>query len=43
MRLFGGERIANIMQKLKIPEGEPIFHPMITKNVEKAQKKSRRE
>lgn len=39
MRLFGGERIANIMQKLKIPEGEPIFHPMITKNVEKAQKK----
>ncbi|MCX7909423.1 MAG: preprotein translocase subunit SecA [Ignavibacteria bacterium] len=39
MRLFGGERIANIMQRLKIPEGEPIFHPMITKNVEKAQKK----
>lgn len=42
MRLFGGERIANIMQKLKIPEGEPIFHPMITKNVEKSpEKKSR--
>lgn len=39
MRLFGGERIANIMQKLKIPEGEPIQHPLITKNVEKAQKK----
>lgn len=39
MRLFGGERIANIMQRLKIPEGEPIHHPMITKNVEKAQKK----
>lgn len=39
MRLFGGERIASIMQKLKIPEGEPIFHPLITKNVEKAQKK----
>ncbi len=39
MRLFGGERIAGIMQKLKIPEGEPIFHPMITKNVERAQKK----
>ncbi len=39
MRLFGGERIASIMQKLKIPEGEPIQHPMITKNVERAQKK----
>lgn len=39
MRLFGGERIANIMQKLKIPEGEPIQHPMITKNVERAQRK----
>ncbi len=39
MRLFGGERIASIMQRLKIPEGEPIQHPMITKNVERAQKK----
>lgn len=39
MRLFGGERIANIMQKLKIPDGEPIQHPMITKNVERAQRK----
>ncbi len=39
MRLFGGERIAGIMQKLKIPEGEPIQHSMITKNVERAQKK----
>jgi len=39
MRLFGGERIANIMQKLKIPEGEPIQHSMITKNVERAQRK----
>lgn len=39
MRLFGGERIANVMQRLKIPEGEPIQHSMITKNVERAQKK----
>lgn len=39
MRLFGGERIANVMQTLKVPEGEPIQHPMITKSVEKAQKK----
>jgi preprotein translocase subunit SecA len=39
MRLFGGERIANVMRTLKIPEGEPIQHSMITKNVERAQKK----
>jgi preprotein translocase subunit SecA len=39
MRLFGGERIATVMQRLKIPEGEPIEHSMITKSVERAQKK----
>jgi preprotein translocase subunit SecA len=39
MRLFGGERVSGIMQKLNIPEGEPIQHSMITKNVERAQKK----
>jgi preprotein translocase subunit SecA len=39
MRLFGGERVAGIMGKLKIPEGEPIQHSMISKSVEKAQKK----
>ena len=39
MRLFGGERIAGIMQGLKIPDGESIQHSMITKSVERAQKK----
>lgn len=39
MRLFGGERIAAVMSRLKIPEGEPIQHSMITKSVERAQKK----
>ncbi len=39
MRLFGGERIAGIMQRLKVPDGEPIQHSMITKSVERAQKK----
>lgn len=39
MRLFGGERIAGVMQSLKIPDGEPIQHSMITKSVERAQKK----
>ena len=39
MRLFGGEKIANVMARLKIPEGEPIQHSMISKSVERAQKK----
>ena len=39
MRLFGGERIAGIMQRMKMPEGEPITHAMVTRSVERAQKK----
>ncbi len=39
MRLFGGARIAAIMQRMKVPDGEPIQHSMITKSVENAQKK----
>jgi len=39
MRLFGSDRIAGIMQKLGLQEGEVIQHSMITKSVERAQKK----
>jgi preprotein translocase subunit SecA len=39
MRLFGGDRVSGIMQKMKVPEGEPIQHSMMTKSVERAQKK----
>lgn len=39
MRLFSSERIASVMQRLGFEEGEAIEHKMITKNVEKAQKK----
>jgi preprotein translocase subunit SecA len=39
MRLFGSERIAGVMQKLGMKEGEVIKSPMITKSVERAQKK----
>ncbi|MBS1517328.1 MAG: preprotein translocase subunit SecA [Bacteroidetes bacterium] len=39
MRLFGSERIANVMQRLGIKEGEAIEHKMITNSVERAQKK----
>ncbi len=39
MRLFGSERIASVMQRLGIQEGEAIEHKMITSSVERAQKK----
>jgi preprotein translocase subunit SecA len=39
MRLFGSERIAGIMDKLGLRDGEMIQHPMITKSIERAQKK----
>lgn len=39
MRLFGSDRISSVMTKMGIKEGEVIQHPMITKSVERAQKK----
>jgi len=39
MRMFGSERIAPIMDRLGMKEGEVIQHSMITKQIEKAQKK----
>ena len=39
MRLFGSERIARIMDRLGIQEGEVIQHPMITRSIERAQRK----
>ncbi len=39
MRLFGSERVARIMDRMGIEEGEVITHPMITRSIEKAQKK----
>ena len=39
MRLFGSENIATMMDKLGMDEDEPIEHKLITRSVEKAQKK----
>ena len=39
MRLFGSERIASLMDKMGIQEGEVIQAPMMTKAIERAQKK----
>lgn len=39
MRLFGSERVAAIMDRLGLKEGEVIQHSMITRSIERAQKK----
>ncbi|OGR24293.1 MAG: preprotein translocase subunit SecA, partial [Desulfuromonadales bacterium GWD2_54_10] len=39
LRIFGSERVAKIMDFLKIEEGEAITHTMINKSIENAQKK----
>lgn len=39
MRLFGSERIASVMQRLGVEDGDAIEHKMITNSVERAQKK----
>jgi preprotein translocase subunit SecA len=39
MRLFGSDRITGIMDKIGLKEGEMIQHSMITKSIERAQRK----
>lgn len=39
LRIFGSQRVAFVMEKLRIPEGEPIEHGMISRAIENAQKK----
>jgi preprotein translocase subunit SecA len=37
LRIFGGERLSGIMQRLKMPEGEPIEHTIVNRSIAKAQ------
>ena len=37
LRIFGGERLSAIMQRLKMPEGEPIEHSIVNRSIAKAQ------
>jgi preprotein translocase subunit SecA len=39
MRLFGGANIKNLMARIGMEDGEPIYHPWLNKSIEKAQKK----
>lgn len=39
MRIFGSEKMSNVLHKLGLPEGEALVHPWISKALEKAQQK----
>ena len=39
LRIFASERVAAIMDRLKMPEGEAIEHPWVTRAIENAQRK----
>ncbi len=39
MRLFGGENFKQLMSKAGMKPGEPIYHPLLNKSIESAQKK----
>ena len=39
LRIFGGERLKSIMDRLKMPEDEAIEHPMVNRSLESAQRK----
>ncbi|OCC16403.1 Protein export cytoplasm protein SecA ATPase RNA helicase [Dissulfuribacter thermophilus] len=39
LRIFGGDKIQKMMDKLGMEEGEPIEHPMLSKAIENAQRK----
>jgi len=39
MRLFGGDRMKLMMSRIGMPNGEPIYHPWLTKGIENAQTK----
>nr|MBP7526072.1 preprotein translocase subunit SecA [Propionivibrio sp.] len=39
LRIFAGDRLKMIMEKLKMPEGEAIEHPLVSRSLESAQRK----
>ncbi|MDR2731552.1 MAG: preprotein translocase subunit SecA, partial [Treponema sp.] len=39
MRLFGGEKMKAIMSRIGMQGGDPIYHPMLNRSIENAQKK----
>ncbi|MCL2724995.1 MAG: preprotein translocase subunit SecA [Polyangiaceae bacterium] len=39
MRIFGGDRVKSLMERMGLPDDEPIEHPWVTKSIQDAQRK----
>jgi preprotein translocase subunit SecA len=39
MRIFAGDRVKNLMDRMGMPDDEPIEHPLVSKSIENAQRK----
>ena len=39
LRIFAGDRLKSIMERLKMPDGEAIEHPLVSRSLESAQRK----
>ncbi len=39
MRVFGGDKVKNVMEKIGLPDGQPIEHGLVSKSLENAQKR----
>ncbi|MDR3325181.1 MAG: preprotein translocase subunit SecA [Spirochaetaceae bacterium] len=39
MRLFGGEKMKALMRRIGMEKGDPLYHPMLNRSIERAQKK----
>ncbi len=39
MRIFAGDRVKNLMDRMGMPDDEPIEHPLVTRSIENAQRK----
>ena len=41
MRIFAGDRVKSLMERMGMPDDEPIEHPWVTKSIQDAQRRSR--
>ena len=39
MRIFAGDRVKNLMERMGMPDDEPIEHPLVSRSIENAQSK----
>jgi preprotein translocase subunit SecA len=39
MRIFAGDRVKSLMERMGMPDNEPIVHPWVTRSIQDAQRK----